>query len=99
MQKTKKGRGWFGNSEAHARCGRLGGLAKGRNAKKGEKVKKYYCCICGPEIGGRLPTTEESLNHGLWDRCDNCGELTKVLSERYYTGKKGEDGTDQPSKR
>ena len=37
----KKGKGWFGNPEAHARAGRLGGLSKGgRLEEENELLKK-----------------------------------------------------------
>lgn len=33
-----KGRGWFGDSEGHARAGRKGGRARGKNSKTRKKA-------------------------------------------------------------
>lgn len=34
MAKNSKGKGWFGDSEAHAKAGRKGGLARGRKGRE-----------------------------------------------------------------
>ena len=72
----KKGRGWRGNSEAHARCGKLGGLTKGVNAKDtlvelNKQLKKEnkairtrvkaFCGICSLQKKGYCLNTDCEL--------------------------------------
>lgn len=33
-----KGKGWFGDSAAHAKSGRKGGLARGKKAKQNKNI-------------------------------------------------------------
>jgi hypothetical protein len=34
MAKNSKGKGWFGDSEGHAKAGRKGGLARGKKSRE-----------------------------------------------------------------
>lgn len=37
MAQSKQGKGWFGDSAGHAKSGRKGGLARGKNSKHDSK--------------------------------------------------------------
>ncbi len=39
MAKNSKGKGWFGNSEGHAKAGRKGGISRGRRSKENTSSK------------------------------------------------------------
>jgi hypothetical protein len=38
MPKNSKGKGWFGDSEGHAKAGRKGGIARGKRSRENSSV-------------------------------------------------------------
>ncbi len=37
---AKKGKGWFGDSEGHAKAGRKGGIARGKRSRENSSSSK-----------------------------------------------------------